>query len=153
MEQNIEVIRRRTEYRLREAKRRSHILEGQLIAFSSLDEVIEPNGAPIRLIDEVDVITGVSGGSFTALAFGLYGDKLFDIYETSFLKRDVQGELIKRVLSPRNWGELWSNDWTRSEVAAQLYDEILFHGGTFADLMKRQTHQREGSGASASRTT
>jgi DNA gyrase subunit A len=36
----IQVIRRRTEYMLREAKRRSHILEGQLIAISSLDEVI-----------------------------------------------------------------------------------------------------------------
>ena len=36
----VEVIRRRTEYMLREAKRRSHILEGQLIAISSLDEVI-----------------------------------------------------------------------------------------------------------------
>jgi DNA gyrase subunit A len=34
------VIRRRTEYLLREAKRRSHILEGQLIAISSLDEII-----------------------------------------------------------------------------------------------------------------
>jgi DNA gyrase subunit A len=34
------VIRRRTEYHLREAKKRSHILEGQLIAISSLDEVI-----------------------------------------------------------------------------------------------------------------
>jgi DNA gyrase subunit A len=36
----VEVIRRRTEYLLREAKRRSHVLEGQLIAISSLDEVI-----------------------------------------------------------------------------------------------------------------
>jgi NTE family protein len=97
-------------------------------------EVSAPDGRTIRLLDEVDVITGVSGGSFTALAFGLYGDKLFDIYETSFLKRDVQGELIKRVLSPRNWAGLWSNDWTRSEVAAELYDEILFHGATYADL-------------------
>ncbi|MCI0377197.1 MAG: DNA gyrase subunit A [Gemmataceae bacterium] len=37
----VQVIRRRTEYLLREAKRRSHILEGQLIAISSLDEVIQ----------------------------------------------------------------------------------------------------------------
>src|SRR5207253_5631358 len=37
----IQVIRRRTEYLLREAKRRGHILEGQLIAISSLDEVIQ----------------------------------------------------------------------------------------------------------------
>jgi DNA gyrase subunit A len=35
-----EVIRRRTEHQLREAQRRAHILEGQLIAVSSLDEVI-----------------------------------------------------------------------------------------------------------------
>src|SRR6201995_1202147 len=36
----VRVIRRRTEHQLREAKRRAHILEGQLIAISSLDEVI-----------------------------------------------------------------------------------------------------------------
>jgi DNA gyrase subunit A len=36
----VQVIRRRTEHMLREAKRRGHILEGQLIAISSLDEVI-----------------------------------------------------------------------------------------------------------------
>jgi DNA gyrase subunit A len=35
-----EVIRRRTEYLSREAKRRSHVIEGQLIAVSNLDEVI-----------------------------------------------------------------------------------------------------------------
>jgi DNA gyrase subunit A len=34
------VIRRRTQYQLREAKRRAHVLEGQLIAIASLDEVI-----------------------------------------------------------------------------------------------------------------
>jgi DNA gyrase subunit A len=37
----VQVIRRRTEYLLREAKRRTHVLEGQLIAISSLDEVIQ----------------------------------------------------------------------------------------------------------------
>ncbi len=36
-----QVIRRRTEFKLRDAKRRSHVLEGRLIAISSLDEVIE----------------------------------------------------------------------------------------------------------------
>jgi NTE family protein len=97
-------------------------------------EVVGPKGRKIRLLDEVDIITGVSGGSFTALAYGLYGDKLFDIYEAAFLKRNVEGELIGRFLSPGNWGALWSESWGRSEMAAQLYDEILFHGATFADL-------------------
>lgn len=45
----VQVIRRRTEYLLREAKRRGHVLEGQLIAISSLDEVIRIcRGSPNR---------------------------------------------------------------------------------------------------------
>lgn len=40
LKHRVQVIRRRTEYLLREAKRRGHVLEGQLIAISSLDEVI-----------------------------------------------------------------------------------------------------------------
>src|SRR5262249_27969324 len=89
-----------------------------------------------RLLDEVDVITGVSGGSFTALAYGLYGEKLFDEYEDRFLKRNVQGELTTRTLDPLNWSKLWSTGWGRSELAAQLYDEILFNGATFTDLYR-----------------
>ena len=57
-------------------------------------EIVGPKGARFRLLDEVDIITGVSGGSFTALAYGLYGERLFDEYEKRFLKRNVQGELI-----------------------------------------------------------
>jgi NTE family protein len=76
----------------------------------------------MRLLDEVDLITGVSGGSFTALGYGLYGERLFALFEKSFLKRDVQGTLIRRMLSPLNWPALWSSGWGRSELAAQPYD-------------------------------
>ena len=94
-------------------------------------QIAGPRGTT-RLLDEVNVITGVSGGSFTALAYGLYGDKLFDDYEQRFLKRNVQGELISRLLNPAKWGALSSTGWGRSELAAQLYDEILFGGATAA---------------------
>jgi len=99
-------------------------------------EVIGPKGNRARLLDSIDVITGVSGGSFTALAYGLYGDKLFSDYEQRFLKRDVQGELVQHLLMPGNWPALMSDSWGRSEMAAQLYDEILFNGATYADLIK-----------------
>jgi NTE family protein len=99
-------------------------------------EVIGRSGTHERLLDSVDVITGVSGGSFTALAYGLYGDRLFSEYERRFLKRDVQGELIARALNPFYWGKLSSPEWGRSELAADLYDEILFNGATFADLQR-----------------
>jgi NTE family protein len=97
-------------------------------------EIAGPKGRRVRLLDEVDMITGVSGGSFTALAYGLYGEKLFDDYERQFLKRDVQRDLVSRFFSPSNWSALWSEEWGRSEMAAQLYDEILFKGATFRDL-------------------
>ena len=100
-------------------------------------EFINTNGKQSRLIDHVDVITGVSGGSFTALAYGLYGDRLFGEYEQRFLKRNVQGELIARSLNPINWGYLSSTGWGRSELAADLYDEILFDGATFADIDRK----------------
>ena len=99
-------------------------------------KIVTNSGRNIRLLDEVDVITGVSGGSFTALAYGLYGEKLFDDYEARFLKRNVQGELMARLLDPLNWGALSSTGWGRSELAAQLYDEILFNRATFADLYR-----------------
>ena len=97
-------------------------------------EVVGPKGKKVRLLDQVFAITGISGGSFTALAFGLYGDKLFDDYEKRFLKRDVQGAITSRTISPTYWPSLWSSTWGRSEMAADLYDEILFNGATYGDL-------------------
>lgn len=101
-------------------------------------EFTAPNGQARRLLDEVDIVSGVSGGSFTALSYALYGDRLFDEYEQRFLKRDVQGELTKRsFLYPSNWFKLMGGDYGRSEVAAELYDEILFEGATFNDLLQK----------------
>ena len=90
-----------------------------------------------RLVDEVDLITGVSGGSFTALSYALYGDRLFCEYEERFLKRDVQGALTWRALNPFNWWKFIGGTAGRSEIAAEYYDEILFEGATFADLLKK----------------
>jgi NTE family protein len=101
-------------------------------------EIAGPDGKVHRLLDDVDVVTGVSGGSFTALAYGLYGDRLFDEYEARFLRRDVQGEILARTFDPTYWGRLWSSGWGRSELAAELYDEILFEGATYGDLARRR---------------
>ncbi len=95
------------------------------------------NGQRRRLIDEVDLITGVSGGSFTALAYALYGDRLFSEYEARFLKRDVQGALVQRGLNPFNWWKFIGGTAGRSELAAEYYDEILFEGATFGDLLAK----------------
>ena len=105
-----------------------------VLEFLRNTEIVGPKGNKARMLDFVGLITGVSGGSFTALAYGLYGDKLFDDYQKRFLKRDVQGDITSRTLNPIYWPSLWSSNWGRSELAADLYDEILFNGATFGDL-------------------
>jgi NTE family protein len=109
-----------------------------VLEFLRNTQVTDGKGRTVRLLDHVNLITGVSGGSFTALAYGLYGEKLFDDYETRFLKRDVQGEILSRTLNPLNWSKLGSTGYGRSELASQLYDEILFDGATFGDLARAQ---------------
>ena len=92
------------------------------------------DGKQRRLLDEVDVISSVSGGSITAAAYGLYGDRTFEILEPAFLKRDVERALTGHVLNPLHWPALWSSNYSRSDLAAEYYDEILFKNARFQDL-------------------
>lgn len=100
--------------------------------------VQSPRGARAALA-EVDLLTGTSGGSFTALAYALFGERLFDDYDRNFLKRDIEGDLLKRLFNPLTWPRVLSQGFGRSELAEEYYDEILFHGATYADLLARPT--------------
>ena len=107
---------------------------GVLEALADTDIVID--GKLRRLIDEVDGISSVSGGSFTAAYYGLFGDRIFKDFETKFLKNNVQKELKKRFLSPFSWPKLSSLHYDRSELSADYYDELLFEKKTFQDIIK-----------------
>jgi NTE family protein len=87
-----------------------------------------------RMLDKVTTINAVSGGSFTAAYYCLYGDRIFSDYEKLFLKHDVQDALFRRFFSPINGARLFSHYLGRSDLAAEYYDELLFHGATFGDL-------------------
>lgn len=87
-----------------------------------------------RLIDKVRVISAVSGGSFTAAYYCLYHDRIFSDFEDRFLKRDITASLLGETLNPLHWPELFSPYYGRSDLAADYYDKLLFHGATFGDL-------------------
>jgi NTE family protein len=93
-------------------------------------------GTRRRLIDEVDVISAVSGGTFTATYYALRGDRIFQEFEGKFLKRNIEHAIAGRVLSPGNWFRLASGTFSRSDVCAELYDETIFDHATYADLLK-----------------
>ena len=102
------------------------------------DITIEWEGCSRQLLNEIDTISAVSGGSFTAAYFGLFGERIFEDYEDKFLNADVQGYLTWSLFRPWNWFRLGSSFFGRSEFAADYYDKILFEGKTFADLMIRE---------------
>ena len=97
------------------------------------------NGTTTPALSQIDLVTGTSGGSFTALAYALYGEKLFDFYDRTFLKRDIEGELLQRLFNPFRWPQVLSQGFGRSELAEEYYDEILFHDATYGDLLRKQT--------------
>jgi NTE family protein len=101
----------------------------------------DSESAPARhtLLDEVDVISSVSGGSFTAAYYGLYGDRTFDDFKDAFLYRNVNAGLILSALFPVNLVRLASRGFGRSDLAAEYYDKILFHGATFGDLYRKNS--------------
>ena len=102
------------------------------------DTHYQSNGKEVRLLDEVDRISSVSGGSFTSAYYGLFGDQIFDDFKEVFLYKDVQGDLTSRIFG---LGELLGRMFTttsRTEVAIDYYDQHIFRGKTFADLQSSE---------------
>jgi NTE family protein len=96
------------------------------------------DGGRRSLLDEVDVISSVSGGSFTAAFFALNGLAALPEFEVRFLKRNVERDLLKEaLLNPYNWWRLLSPTFSRVDLAAEYYDKHIFNGRTYADLLKR----------------
>jgi NTE family protein len=96
-------------------------------------------GKKRRLLDEVDVISSVSGGSFTSGYYGLYGERIFEDFEQKFLRKNIQGILFADMMfNPYNWVRLLSPYFGRSDLAAEYYDNHVFDHGTFQDILARK---------------
>ena len=97
------------------------------------------DGVKRRILDEVDGISSVSGGSFTAGYYGLFRDRIFQDFENKFLKKNIQGAItVRTFLNPVNWIRLFSGTFDRSDLAAEYYDRHIFEGGMFGDLAARK---------------
>ncbi len=98
------------------------------------DTQVATRGQRVRLLDEVDSISSVSGGSFTAAYYGLFGDKTFSDYEKVFLRQSIQGTLIRKLFDPAYWWRSLFSGLDRTEMAIEYYDSHIFEGKTFADF-------------------
>jgi NTE family protein len=108
------------------------------LALSVLQELRRhSDGEPGRtLLDDVVVVSSVSGGSVTAAQFGLYGAAGLDRLVPDFLARDNMATLEWQAANPVTWFRLASGRYTRVQVVRDLFDRQLYHGATFAQMRR-----------------
>ena len=96
-------------------------------------------GNNISLIDELDLISGVSGGSIIAAYYAAFGRETFPAFEEQFLRKNFQDNLVSYAFKVRNLYDLTSPWFGRSNLLERRLD-TLFKGKTFGDLIERPGH-------------
>jgi NTE family protein len=85
------------------------------------------------LLDEVDVISSVSGGSFASAYLGTFGkDRFIDHFRDDVLYRQIQRDVIVRLFEPWHWPE-WML-YGRSDIAESYYNSEIFAGQTYKSI-------------------
>jgi predicted acylesterase/phospholipase RssA len=87
-------------------------------------------------LQQVDVISGVSGGTLAATYYGL-GEKAGPFTPEAVRRAlgfDFQSSWLWRWLLPQNIFRFWFTDFTRSDIMVQVFNKHLYHHATFADL-------------------
>jgi len=100
-------------------------------------QVTTPDGDHHSLLDEIDLISAVSGGAFTAAYYALNGKSAFESYGPKFLEHDTEEDLWHKVLKPTSWPRLAKTEVSRSDLEVEYFDDQLFNGATVYDVMTR----------------
>ena len=83
-------------------------MRASALAFGALRELAQQEivweGQKKRLLDELDVIHALSGGTFPAAYYVLYRDQIFRDFEYRFLRKDWESELKTRVFKSPSTG-------------------------------------------------
>ncbi len=107
---------------------------GLLKEFNTI-EYTNAQGQKRRLLDDVEIISSVSGGSFTSAYYMLFPNEFFNEFQNRVLYKNIEKDLISLLFYPQNWFRLASKDFSRIDMAEAYYNETLFKGKTFGDLI------------------
>jgi NTE family protein len=100
-------------------------------------KVTTPDGEQHSLLDEIDLISAVSGGAFTAAYYAMNGKKSFESFAPRFLHHDTERDLWRKILKPSSWPRLARTLISRSDLEVEYFDRELFDGATVYDVMTR----------------
>ncbi|MDU1346901.1 MAG: patatin-like phospholipase family protein, partial [Eikenella corrodens] len=90
------------------------------------------------LLDSVDLVYGVSGGSVLATYYSLHGRDTIPAFEQQFLKQNFQKLVSRQVFSLANLPRLTSPEFGRGDLLQEQFEATLFGHATFGDLASRR---------------
>ena len=100
--------------------------------------IVRPTERGDTLLQNIDVVYGVSGGSVLAAYLALEGQETIPKFKEFFLKKDFQKKVINEVFSLSNVPRLTSPQFGRSDLLQEQLNLALYHGKTFADLARKR---------------
>jgi len=86
------------------------------------------------LLDDVAIISSVSGSSLTSAYFGLYGRAGLEHFRDEVLLPGFESGLRLSLLNPANLLRMLGGGLNAREDFDDVLDRKVFHGATFADL-------------------
>ena len=95
-------------------------------------------GREKMLLDSVDLVYGVSGGSVLAAYYSLHGRDTIPSFDRRFLRSNFQRMVAGQVFSLANLPRLTSPEFGRSDLLQEQFEANLFGRATFGDLAARR---------------
>ena len=103
------------------------------------------DGVEKPLLDEVDFISSISGGSIAAAYYAAFRERMFEDFRPKVLRRDMQGAMLRAMFNPRNAWRLGGDYYGRGDFLADYLDRTVFEGKTYADLPRERPFVRVGA--------
>lgn len=95
---------------------------------------VRKNTLKESLLDNIDLVFGVSGGSVLATYFSLEGKDIVPKFEENFLKTNFQSQLTSQIFSFSNLPKLTSDQYGRGDLLQEQLNLALYKGKTFGYL-------------------
>jgi NTE family protein len=97
----------------------------------------ELGGRETTFLDEVGLVSGVSGGSILASYYAAFGNETFERFERDFLLVNFQTGLIRQATSPVTLYDMTSPWYGRSNVLQKRLEQV-YRGKTYGDLRRQR---------------
>ncbi|MBR1375738.1 MAG: patatin-like phospholipase family protein [Cardiobacteriaceae bacterium] len=89
-----------------------------------------------NVLEQIDLVYGISGGSVLAAYFALNGTRVIPNFEKNFLSKNFQKLLVDELFSWANVPRLSSPQFGRGDLLQEQFNLALFNGAKFRDLSR-----------------